>query len=92
MDFDGATIDFTPGAIAGLAVEGTVGEHGIFGGEPAAFDALSTHPPRDTVFDRGGADHAGIAEADEDGAGGVGCDAGLKGDGAEGIDAAAIGA
>lgn len=71
---------------------GGVGEHGILGSEPATGDFLVAHPAGDAVFDGGGADDAGVSEADEDGAGGVWCDVWVKGNGAELVIGSGVGA
>jgi hypothetical protein len=74
LDLDGAAVDLALGDVARLPVERAVGQHRILGGEPAALDALLLHPGGDLGLDGGGADDAGVAEADEHGAGGIGRD------------------
>ncbi len=69
-----------------------VGEKGVFGGEPAAGDALLLHPSGNLGFDGGGADDTRGAERYEHRAGGMRSDIGLKSDGAELVGFAAVGA
>lgn len=77
MDFDGSAVEASLGDIAGFAFEGAVGEHGVFSGDPAAFDVLGLHPFGCFFFEEGAADDLGVAEADEDG---VRCEVGFDGD------------
>ena len=92
LDLDGAAVEFSAGDVALFALVGAVGEEGVFGGEPAAGNALLFHPGGDFGLDGGGADDAGVSVGDEHRAGGVGGDAGFEGDGAELIGQAAVGA
>ena len=78
LDLGGSAVEFSAVHIAGFAVVGGVGEHGILRGEPATFDFLLFHPAGDVVIDGGCADDAGIAEGDEDRAVGMGGDIGLE--------------
>ena len=57
---------------------GRARQHAIFGGDPAL--ALAAKPGRKAGFDRGGAQHAGVAEADEAASLGVAGEAGFHGD------------
>ena len=57
------------------------GQHAVFGSEPALAAAALVR--RHLVFDRGGAQHLGVAERDEDRALGVAREAALDGDGAK---------
>lgn len=91
LDFGGPTVDFSTGDIARFSIEGGVGEHVVFGGEPAPADFLHLHPAGYVFLDGGGADHSGIAKGDEYGACGVWRDTVLEGDGAELIKVAAVG-
>ena len=77
-DFLGASA--VEGAFAAAAGVGGGGEHVVFGGDPAA--AGAAHPAGDVFGDGGGAEDAGVAEGDEDGAGGVHLEAELEGEGA----------
>src|SRR5206468_995765 len=66
-------------ALGGLAVAARVGgpwQHAIFGGDPAL--ALAAKEGRDLVLDACGAQHAGVAEADEARAFGMASEAGLE--------------
>jgi hypothetical protein len=91
LDFGGTSIEFTAGDIAGFSLEGGVGEHGVFGGDPAAGDALFLHPARHGFIDAGGADDLSIAPLDEGRACGVRGDMVLEPDGAEFVGLAMIG-
>jgi hypothetical protein len=44
---------------------------------------LGTHPAGDVVFNRRRTNHTGFSEADKHGAGGIGSNVGMKGNGAE---------
>ena len=80
----GAASVHTPArGVALFAGEGRVGEHGVFGRDPAAGFVLFFHPTRHGLFDRGGADDLGIAEGNEDRALGVRGDAFFQGDGSD---------
>ena len=76
----------------GLRVQGGVGEHRVFGGEPAALDFLLLHPARDGFLDGHAADDAGVAPFDERGAGGVRRDVVLKAQRTKLIGGATVGA
>ncbi|MFM1942897.1 MAG: hypothetical protein RI897_1879 [Verrucomicrobiota bacterium] len=91
LDFGGAAVEFTAGDIAGFSCEGGVGEHGVFGGDPAAGDALFLHPAGDGFIDTGGADDLGISPLDQGGACGVGGDMVLELEGAEFVGLSVIG-
>ncbi len=68
-------------ALGRLAVAAGVGgarQHAIFGGDPAL--ALAAQEGRDLVLDRGGAQHARVAEADQAAAFGMAGEAGLEDD------------
>jgi len=69
-----------------------VGEHRIFGGDPAAFDFLFLHPARDGFLDGDGADDARVTPFNERGAGGVRRDVVLKTERADLIGGATVGA
>ena len=79
MDFDGAAVGLA--AVAAFAGGGGAGEHAVLGGEPAL--AFAHEPGWNALFDDGGAEDAGLAEGDEDGAAGVLGEVALEGDGAE---------
>lgn len=92
LDFNGAAVEFAAGDIALFAFVRAVGEEGVFGGEPAAGDALLFHPRRNFGLDGGGADDPRGAVGDEHRTGGVRGDVGLEGNGAELVGLAAVGA
>lgn len=92
LDFGGSAVEFTAGDIAGFSGEGGVGEHGVFGGDPAAGGALFFHPAGDGFIDTGGADDLGISPLDEGGAGSVWGDMVLELEGAEFVGLSVIGA
>jgi len=71
LDLRGASVELAAVDVAGFSVVGGVGEHGILGGDPAAFDLLILHPTGDVFLDGGGANDAGIAEGNENGSGGI---------------------
>src|SRR5690606_31671595 len=80
-------------AARGLAVGTGVGgawQHAVLGRYPAL--ALAAQEGRHLVVDAGGAQHAGIAEADEDGAFGMAGEAALDAHGAQLVGGAATGA
>ena len=82
LDFDGAAVGF--GGVAAFTLWGGGGEHGVFGGEPAAAaGAFGFKPGGEVFFDHGGAEDLGFAEGDEDGASGVFGEVALDFEGAE---------
>ena len=78
LDFRAAAVDAALGDVARFAVERRVGQHRVFGGDPAAGDFLLLHPARDVFLDRDGADDLRASATGEDGTGGVRRDAGLE--------------
>jgi len=83
LNLGAASVHASARGVALFAGEGRVGEHGVFGRDPAAGFVLLLHPTRHALFDRGGADDLGVAEGNEDGALGVGGDAFFEGDGSD---------
>ena len=79
LDFLRAAGDFF--AVAFAARMGRAREHRVLGGDPAA--AFAQEPGRNGFVDRSGAEHVGVAGADDDGAFGVAVDVGLDRDGAD---------
>jgi len=64
-------VELAAGDVALFAVEGGVGQEGVFRREPAARNLLLHHPARNAVLDHGGADNARVAIPGQDGAMGV---------------------
>ena len=92
LDFLRAPVDFALGDVARFAFQGGVGEHRVFGGEPAARDLLFLHPARHGFLDGHAANDARVAPFDERGAGGVRRDVVLKTQRAKLICGATVGA
>ena len=92
LDFLRAPVNFALGDVARFAFQGGVGEHRIFGGDPAAGDVLLLHPARHGFLDGHAADDARVAPFDERGAGGVRRDVVLKAERPQLVGGAAIGA
>ena len=78
LDFRRTPVELALGDVARFALQGGVGEHRVFGGDPAALDFLFLHPARHGFLDGHAADDAGVAPFDERGAGGVRRDVVLK--------------
>jgi hypothetical protein len=78
LDFLGSAIDATAGAVARFTLESGVGEHCVFGGNPAAGKVLFFHPAGNRILDGDAAEHPGITPFDERGTEGVRCDVVLE--------------
>ncbi len=76
LDFLGPARLLALGRLAVAAGVGGAREHAIFGGDPAL--ALAAQERRELVLDRGGDQHARVAEADQAGAFGMAGEAGLE--------------
>ena len=83
LDFLGAPVNLALGDVALFALQGGVGEHRVFGRDPAPGDALLLHPARHGFLDRHAADHARVAPFDQRRAGGVRRDVVLETHGAQ---------
>ncbi len=76
LDFLGAARLLALGRLAVAARVGGARQHAIFGGDPAL--ALAAQERRHLVLDRGGDQHARVAEADQAGAFGMAGEAGFE--------------
>lgn len=83
LNLGAASIHTPARGVALFAGEGRIGEHGVFGRDPAAGFVLLLHPTRHALLDRCGADDLCIAEGNQHGALGVGGDAFFQGDGSD---------
>ena len=81
LDFLGAAGLLAGRRLAPRALMGGARQHAVFGGDPALAAALQ--PRRHALFERGGAQHMRVAEADEAGALGMAGEAALEADGAQ---------
>ncbi len=91
LNLAAAAVEFSLRDVTRLSRSGGIREHGIFGCEPTAGDALLSHPARDALFDHRATDDARLTHRDEDGAAGVRGDAEFERDRADLIGRAAIG-
>ncbi len=64
LDLDGPAALLALRRLAVDPLRGGTGQHRVLGGHPPL--AAATHPARNVFVDTGGAQHAGVAEADED--------------------------
>ncbi len=77
------TADLAAFALARGAGEGGPGKHAVLGGDPAL--AAATQPAGNRLLDGGVAEHASVAEFNQDRTFGSGDEVGCETDGAEGI-------